>query len=57
MKVFIAGGTGAIGMPLIRALVAAGHQVTASTRSSANVPMLTVLALHRRLSMRSMPRR
>jgi nucleoside-diphosphate-sugar epimerase len=43
MKVFIAGGTGAIGIPLIRALVAAGHQVTASTRSSANVPMLTVL--------------
>ena len=40
MKVFIAGGSGAIGVPLIRALVAAGHQVTASTRSSANVPML-----------------
>ena len=37
MKVFIAGGTGAIGVPLVRALVAAGHQVTASTRSSANV--------------------
>ena len=31
MNVFIAGGTGAIGVPLMRALVAAGHQVTAST--------------------------
>ena len=40
MNVFIAGGSGAIGVPLIRALVAEGHQVTASTRSSANAPML-----------------
>ena len=35
MNVFIAGGTGAIGVPLIRALVAEGHQVTALTRSGA----------------------
>jgi nucleoside-diphosphate-sugar epimerase len=40
MNVFIAGGSGAIGVPLVRALVAAGHQVTASTRSSANAAML-----------------
>jgi 2-alkyl-3-oxoalkanoate reductase len=40
MNVFIAGGTGAIGVPLIRALVSAGHQVTASTRSAAKVPTL-----------------
>jgi nucleoside-diphosphate-sugar epimerase len=33
MKVFVAGGSGAIGVPLVRALVAAGHQVTALTRS------------------------
>ncbi|HKB14144.1 MAG TPA: NAD(P)-dependent oxidoreductase [Vicinamibacterales bacterium] len=33
MNVFVAGGTGAIGGPLVRALVAAGHQVTALTRS------------------------
>ncbi len=33
MKVFIAGGSGTIGVPLVRALVAAGHQVTALTRS------------------------
>ena len=33
MNVFIAGGSGTIGIPLVRALVAAGHQVTALTRS------------------------
>src|SRR5512141_535542 len=34
MRVFVAGGSGAIGIPLVRALVASGHQVTALTRSS-----------------------
>jgi nucleoside-diphosphate-sugar epimerase len=43
MNVFLAGGTGAIGVPLVRALVAAGHQVTALTRSAANAPMLRAL--------------
>ena len=33
MKVFVAGGSGTIGIPLVRGLVAAGHQVTALTRS------------------------
>jgi nucleoside-diphosphate-sugar epimerase len=33
MRVFIAGGSGTIGVPLVRALVRAGHQVTATTRS------------------------
>jgi len=33
MNVFVAGGSGAIGVPLVRALVAAGHAVTALTRS------------------------
>jgi 2-alkyl-3-oxoalkanoate reductase len=33
MNVFVAGGTGTIGVPLVRALVAAGHRVTALTRS------------------------
>jgi len=33
MKVFVAGASGAIGVPLVRALVAAGHDVTALTRS------------------------
>lgn len=33
MTVFIAGGSGTIGVPLVRALAAAGHRVTALTRS------------------------
>lgn len=43
MRVFVAGGSGAIGVPLVRQLVAAGHQVTALTRSPANVPKLRAL--------------
>ena len=43
MKVFLAGGTGAIGVPLIRALTAAGHEVTALTRSEANASTLRAL--------------
>jgi len=34
MKVFVAGGTGAIGKQLVPQLVAAGHQVVATTRSA-----------------------
>jgi nucleoside-diphosphate-sugar epimerase len=34
MKIFVAGGSGTIGVSLVRALAAAGHQVTALTRSS-----------------------
>ena len=33
MRVFVAGATGAIGRPLTRALLAAGHEVTGTTRS------------------------
>ena len=33
MKVFVAGASGTIGIPLVRALVDAGHQVVALTRS------------------------
>jgi 2-alkyl-3-oxoalkanoate reductase len=43
MNVFLAGGSGAIGVPIVRALVAAGHQVTAMTRSAANGAMLRAL--------------
>jgi nucleoside-diphosphate-sugar epimerase len=43
MNVFIAGGTGAIGVPLTRALIAQGHQVTASTRSASKAAMLQQL--------------
>jgi nucleoside-diphosphate-sugar epimerase len=40
MRVFLAGATGAIGRPLIRRLVAAGHSVTATTRSEAKLEVL-----------------
>lgn len=43
MNVFVAGGSGAIGIPLVRALVVAGHQVTALTRSPAKREMLEAL--------------
>jgi nucleoside-diphosphate-sugar epimerase len=43
MRVFLAGGTGAIGVPLVRQLTAAGHHVTALTRSEANTAMLRAL--------------
>jgi len=33
MRIFVAGGSGTIGVPLVRALVAAGHEVTVMTRS------------------------
>jgi len=33
-RVFVAGGSGTIGVPLVRALLAEGHQVTALTRSA-----------------------
>jgi uncharacterized protein YbjT (DUF2867 family) len=36
MRVFIAGGTGVVGQHLIPMLAAAGHEVTATTRSQAN---------------------
>jgi nucleoside-diphosphate-sugar epimerase len=35
MRIFVAGATGVIGKPLLRLLVAAGHDVTGSTRSAA----------------------
>jgi 2-alkyl-3-oxoalkanoate reductase len=37
MKVFIAGGTGAVGKRLVPLLAAAGHEVQATTRSAAKV--------------------
>ncbi|MDT4920727.1 MAG: hypothetical protein QOI15_1629 [Pseudonocardiales bacterium] len=35
MKVFVAGAAGALGAPLVRALVAAGHDVTGTSRTGA----------------------
>jgi nucleoside-diphosphate-sugar epimerase len=40
MKVFVAGASGAIGRPLVRRLVAAGHDVVAATRTPAKVDWL-----------------
>ena len=43
MRVFLAGGSGTIGVPLIRELRAAGHDVTALTRSAATAERLRAL--------------
>jgi 2-alkyl-3-oxoalkanoate reductase len=43
MRVFVAGATGAVGKRLIPGLVAAGHEVTATTRTSAKVQQLRAL--------------
>jgi len=43
MNVFVAGGSGTIGIPLVRALVIAGHPVTALTRSPTKREMLEAL--------------
>ncbi len=43
MRVFLAGGSGAIGRRLIPQLAAAGHQVAATTRSEAKAAMLQSL--------------
>src|SRR5205085_1546986 len=37
MRIFVAGATGAVGRPLVRALVSAGHSVAGPTRSAAKV--------------------
>jgi nucleoside-diphosphate-sugar epimerase len=40
MRIFVAGGTGAIGRPLVAALVGAGHEVTVFSRSQERVAAL-----------------
>jgi len=40
MRIFVTGGTGALGRHLVPGLVAAGHEVTASTRTTAKVAQL-----------------
>ena len=43
MRVFVAGGTGAVGRRLVPQLVARGHQVTATTTSAAKLGLLAQL--------------
>jgi 2-alkyl-3-oxoalkanoate reductase len=40
MRVFVAGAAGALGLPLVRRLVSAGHAVTGLTRSAAKRPLI-----------------
>lgn len=43
MQIFVAGATGAIGLPLVRALCALGHQVTGMTRAQRGADLLREL--------------
>lgn len=43
MRIFVAGGTGVLGRPLVEALVARGHEVTASTQRAASFPVIEAL--------------
>jgi nucleoside-diphosphate-sugar epimerase len=40
MRIFVAGASGAIGRPLVSALIAAGHSVTGLTRTAAKAEIL-----------------
>ena len=46
MNIFVAGGTGTIGVPLVRALLNAGHEVHALTRSPNKVDEIRKLGAH-----------
>lgn len=46
MKIFVAGGTGTIGVPLVRSLIAAGHEVHSLTRSPDKVDGIRALGAH-----------
>ena len=43
MRVFVAGGTGVLGRPLVVALVRRDHQVSATSQRSANLPIVAAL--------------
>jgi 2-alkyl-3-oxoalkanoate reductase len=39
MRIFVAGSAGAIGLPLVRALCALGHEVTGMTRAKQGIDL------------------
>ena len=43
MRMFVAGGTGVVGRPLVEALVDRGHEVTASTHRTENLSVIEAL--------------
>lgn len=43
MEIFVAGGSGVLGRAVVQSLIAAGHRVTAMTRSTAKAPVLRSL--------------
>ena len=43
MRIFIAGASGAVGQPLVRQLVEAGHEVTGMTRTPGKAALLREL--------------
>ena len=45
MKIFVAGATGAIGLPLVRALCTLGHEVTGMTRGKRGIDPLRELGV------------
>ena len=56
MKVLVAGATGAIGKPLIHALLAAGHETVGLTSSDSGRAALTRREQRASWQMRSIPR-
>jgi nucleoside-diphosphate-sugar epimerase len=46
VKVFVAGATGVLGAPLVRALVAAGHEVTGTSRTAARAASVAAAGAH-----------
>ena len=51
MRMFVAGGTGVLGRPLVAALVDRGHEVTASTHRTENFSVIAALGASRDYAM------
>jgi nucleoside-diphosphate-sugar epimerase len=47
MKVFVAGATGALGLPIVRVVVTHGHEVVGLTRSAGKRALLEQLGARR----------